>query len=326
MTGALVISLDFELMWGVRDHTSRDAYGDAVLGGRKAIPEVLSRFERAGVRATWATVGLLFARTRDEMIAYAPERRPSYLDAALSPYFDIANLIGRNEAEDPLHFGRSLLDLVRNTDGQEIATHTFSHYYCLEPGPVIQDFEADLAAALRIAGEAGVAIRSIVFPRDQMSDAHISSCRAQGIAIWRGKPKAYVYRPLPRSNDGFLNRAMRLADCFLPVAGDLTFAAPQVSDDGTVNARASRFLRPASTLPYGLYDLHLAKVLSEIRMAAKQGRVYHLWWHPHNFGRAMEQNLYGLDRILDCLRDMREAFGMRSLSMGDLGAIALRAE
>ena len=76
MTGTFVISLDFELMWGVRDHRTVAEYGDAVLGGREAIPLMLSRFTEAGIRATWATVGLLFAKTRTEMLGqYKIQRR-----------------------------------------------------------------------------------------------------------------------------------------------------------------------------------------------------------------------------------------------------------
>jgi hypothetical protein len=40
MSGEFVISLDFELMWGVRDHATRDTYGANVLGGREAIPRI----------------------------------------------------------------------------------------------------------------------------------------------------------------------------------------------------------------------------------------------------------------------------------------------
>ena len=44
MSGTFVISLDLELMWGVRDHSTVAEYGDAVLGGRAAIPKMLDRF------------------------------------------------------------------------------------------------------------------------------------------------------------------------------------------------------------------------------------------------------------------------------------------
>src|SRR5262245_13071649 len=58
--GALVISLDFELHWGVRDKRPVDgSYRENLLGAREAIPRMLDLFEEFGIAATWATVGFL---------------------------------------------------------------------------------------------------------------------------------------------------------------------------------------------------------------------------------------------------------------------------
>jgi hypothetical protein len=54
-----LISLDFELMWGVRDHRSIATYGKNILGVREAIPAMLAMFTKYRVKATWATVGML---------------------------------------------------------------------------------------------------------------------------------------------------------------------------------------------------------------------------------------------------------------------------
>ena len=58
--GVFVVSLDFELYWGVRDKLNIEQYGDNLLGVRKAIPEILRVFENSNIHATWATVGFLF--------------------------------------------------------------------------------------------------------------------------------------------------------------------------------------------------------------------------------------------------------------------------
>ena len=68
MTGQFIISLDFELLWGVRDHADRNSYGRNVLGAREAVPQMLELFAHNGIQATWATVGFLFCETRDELI------------------------------------------------------------------------------------------------------------------------------------------------------------------------------------------------------------------------------------------------------------------
>jgi hypothetical protein len=66
--------------------------------------------------------------------------RPRYRDSRLDPY---DGAVGEGEADDPLHFAPSLIGRIRATRRQEISTHTFSHYYCLEPGQDRQAFRAD---------------------------------------------------------------------------------------------------------------------------------------------------------------------------------------
>ena len=48
MAGAFVISLDFELFWGVRDSKSLADYGANILGVRQAIPAMLELFCEVG--------------------------------------------------------------------------------------------------------------------------------------------------------------------------------------------------------------------------------------------------------------------------------------
>ena len=326
MSGSLVISLDFELMWGVRDHRSVAEYGDAVLGGRAAIPAMLERFAARGIRATWATVGLLFARSRDEMLDHAPTLRPAYADPRLSPYPFLERGLGASEADDPLHFGRSLLERVAETPGQEIATHTYSHFYCLEPGATPEALAADLAAARAIAAATGMpAPRSIVFPRNQLGPAHVACAVAHGIDAVRGNPRARLYRARAGAATTLPLRALRLADGALPLVRGLDAPAPARGPDGAVDVAASRFLRPATpgiagTALYG--RAHLARIRAEMTRAARRGTCYHLWWHPHNFGRHMAANLARLDALLDTFAALRDDHGMQSRSMADLAAAA----
>ena len=98
--GTLIVSLDFELFWGMQDCTSLEEYKDHVLGGRKAIPTLLSLFCEHGIHATWATVGFQFANDYGELIKYFPEeeKRPTYKDPSLSTYRCFGN-IGKNEKD-----------------------------------------------------------------------------------------------------------------------------------------------------------------------------------------------------------------------------------
>ena len=52
MAGTLLVSLDFELFWGMLDQCALEDYQDNVLGGRTAIPRLLQLFEKYGIHAT----------------------------------------------------------------------------------------------------------------------------------------------------------------------------------------------------------------------------------------------------------------------------------
>jgi hypothetical protein len=51
--------------------------------------------------------------------------------------------------------------------------------------------------------------------------------------------------------------------------------------------------------------------------AAKKNKIYHLWWHPHNFGANMEKNLQQLQLILQHYEKLNKIYGMQSYNMCD---------
>jgi hypothetical protein len=310
---AFVISLDFELIWGVRDKRTIAKYGANILGVRQAIPAMLDLFAERGITATWATVGFLFFENKDELIAALPGTRPHYTDARLSPYGDIAG-IGSDERDDPYHFGRSLLDRIRDYPDQEIGTHTFSHFYCLEEGGDIASFGADLAAAKAAAARLGITLASIVFPRNQISVPHLRVCREHGMRAFRGNESAWFHRSCRDADQTFLMRAARFADSYLPLGGGHD-REPQVVE-GIVDIPSSRFLRPVGS--GGGEGLRLQRITGAMEQAALRGTVFHLWWHPHNFGVNLPANLAFLRAILDSFQVLQQRHGMRSMTMAAL--------
>ena len=160
---------------------------------RQVVPALLDLFAARGIACTWATVGFLFCADKDELMGSLPAKLPAYADAKLSPYGDLAR-IGRNEQDYPNYFALSLLQQVQNTPRQEIATHTFSHFYCLEEGGDLGAFRADLTAAKAAAARRGINISSIVFPRNQTSGAHLRVCRELGFTAFRGNELIWFHR------------------------------------------------------------------------------------------------------------------------------------
>lgn len=319
--GALVISLDFELQWGVRERMRDGGYRRNLDGAREAVPRMLELFAEFEVAATWATVGFLFARSRAERAAYAPVERPTYADAALDPYGDET---GESERDDPWHHAATLVERILATPRQELATHTFSHYYCREPGQTATQFDADLGAARAIAAARDVALRSIVFPRNQHEPAYDVVLLRQGIVAYRGNPRSWMWRfGGAEESAAPARRLLRLLDGYVGVG----VAASQrwdevVQPSGLSDVRASRFLAPYRPALRHLEPLRLRRIRQELRRAAAGRQLYHLWWHPHNFGAHPGENLDFLHRVLQEYARCRERFGMLSLSMSEVDRLA----
>jgi hypothetical protein len=320
--GGFVISLDFELMWGVRDKRTVASYGANILGVRQAVPRLLELFARNRLACTWATVGMLFFDNRDALIAALPEERPAYDDPRLSPYGDIAR-IGASESADPHHYALSMIRRIAEAPSQEIATHTFSHFYCLEPGQTLSAFRADLAAAFRAAEAEGLRLQSIVFPRNQFNADYLECCHAAGLIAWRGNERGRMYRAEAQSSEGLAKRGARLADAYLNLSG--TNGSHPVARGGMADVPSSRFLRPWSARLAALEPLRLRRILGAMHHAARRGEVFHLWFHPHNFGTNQDVNFTVMERIAAEAVLLRHHYGWPSLTMAEAARRALAA-
>lgn len=316
-TGIFAISLDFELHWGVRDKRPLEDYRENLDGARRAIPLMLDCFARYGIHATWATVGLLFFASKAELMRGLPSLQPEYRDRNLSPYA-VLDAIGESEADDPYHYASSLVETIKRYRGQEIASHTFSHYYCLEPGQTRAAFRADLEAAQAAARTRGVELRSLVFPRNQCNPDYLGVCREAGITSYRGNERSWMYGASEEAGQSLAHRLARLIDTYLNLSGYNCHDPREIPREPPLDIPASRFLRPASTALGMLEPLRLRRITSAMTHAARQNLIYHLWWHPHNFGRHTDANMRMLEGILRHYQALSRQYGMRSMNMGEI--------
>lgn len=216
--GRFIISLDFELFWGVWDVTTKEKYGNNILGVKEVIPGLIELFAQYNFKATFATVGFLFARNKAELLACLPDNKPAYSNNSYNVYSKEIPAIGNDETDDPYHFGFSLLQQLLPTP-HEISTHTFSHYYCLEEGQSMDEFEADIIAAKNIAAANNISICSIVFPRNQVNEEYLGMLKANGINAYRGNPTSWIYKPRKFAAEVPFIRLCRLMDTYFPISG-----------------------------------------------------------------------------------------------------------
>ncbi|MGD8609327.1 MAG: polysaccharide deacetylase family protein [Myxococcales bacterium] len=318
--GGLLVSLDFELHWGLRDVVSVREKRDHFLRARDSIPQVLHLFTTYGIHATWATVGFLFARSKRQLVEHLPELRPRYTRRELDPY-RFLDEIGDDEQSDPFHYAVSILEAVAETPNQEIASHTFSHYYCLEDGQTQETFEADMQAAAAIGEPFGKVIRTVVFPRGQHNPAYDSVLAKLGVEAYRAPPRFFAYRPRPIDAERLADRGLRLIDTYLPISGSQA-DSPLPGANGLMPIRAGLFLRPYSPSRRKLEALRMHRIRRAMQEAARKGLDFHMWWHPHNFGSNTQENLAMLDSVLREYRILRDRHGWPSRNMREAVEIA----
>lgn len=315
--GYMVISLDFELLWGVFDVVDFSKKQEYFGNTRRVIPEILKSFENNEIHSTWATVGMLFNENWQEWKNNIPDEKPDYHNKALSAYnFGFNN---SDERIEEFCFAPGLIKLISKTPGQEIATHTYSHYYCMEAGQNLDDFRTDLTVAIRLAQKFDIELRSLVFPRNQVSMDYLKTCKELGINNIRSNPSSWYWKDA--KSDNLFTKLARSGDAYIPL-GKKTYGLDDLAiiNGHPIEHKASRFLRPSEENSL-LRNLKLKRVKEEMELAAKKNEIYHLWWHPHNFGDDPERSMKDLSEILFHFRALRKEYNFQSVTMGELGEI-----
>lgn len=318
--GIFTVSLDFELYWGMRDVVSHEGYRYNLAGTPAAVHAMLELFKAYEIHATWAVVGFLFFDKRETLLNDLPEPRPSYTNAA----FDLYRYIREEEhPQRSSHFAPDLIREIANTPHQEIATHTFSHYYCLEEGQDAESFSADIRKAVSITkSHTGREVRSIVFPRNQYNRDYMPLLYTSGIRAFRGNEPHSVYDAVHWEGRGMKRRLVKLLDTYIDLTGYHTYDPARLRRiEGVLDIPASRFLRPFTPLLSPLDGFKLRRIKRAMTHAARRGEIFHLWWHPHNFGRYRRANLAFLEKILHHYRSLQQRYGMRSLTMAEIEAL-----
>ena len=315
--GSLVISLDFEMMWGCHDWATIDGYGKSnIINVRNVIKRLLALFEKYGIHATFASVGMLMLDGKDELLSSIPDKLPSYNNRCMSPYKEgyIDNI---SKDDEGLFFAPDIIGDLKRHPGIEIGTHTFCHYYCWEDGQTVAQFECDIKNAVEIAKRNGIHVNSIVFPKNNVSGEYLKVVAKYGIKIYRGNPRRF-FKKSSNIVGNITQRVLRLLDNYIPLAKNTYSYLNIRPTNDVVNIPASRFLRPYNSKLRWFEKIRVARIKKEILAAARNQEIYHLWWHPHNFGNNIDENFSMLEDILRIYSECSDKYGMMSLTMSEL--------
>lgn len=321
--GVFCISLDFELHWGCFERMDlNEADRQYFRNTREVIPKKLKLFADNEIHVTWAAVGMLYHKNTDEWEAAKPAVLPTFNNPAVSAY-EWINRHGFSGYEDPYHFAPELVDRIIQTPFQEMATHTYAHYFCLEEGQTKEQFRADMETAVRMADARAVKLRSLVFPRNQFNRDYLSVCHDLGITSVRSSPDIWYWSPATHSS--FMKKFFRAGDAYLkfqPIKM-VYLKDIHVEPGMPLLLPSTRLYRPWKPGQPVQNRLKLRRILNEMTEAAKKGAYYHIWWHPHNFGNNPRECMNELECMVDHFRKLSSRYGFRSMHMRDISEMLL---
>ena len=317
MEGIFTISLDFELHWGVFDKRDRKERQVCYQNTLKLVPQMLKLFSEYEVHVTWATVGSLFVKDEDEWNDAKPKNQPSYVIEKYSPY-RWARENGLGKEFTWAHFAPEEVKMISDFPGQELGTHTFSHYYCLEQLNGEDAFDADLKVANHLATKLGNQISSLVFPRNQFNPYHLQLCYQNGIRTVRSNTNNWFWSPIT-NKASLARKVFRTGDAYFKMGKTTTYplSSINIKQEEPLQLPASRLLRPWHPKYKVANALALRRSINELQSAAQNQEVYHLWWHPENFGDYPKENMDTLKAILEVYKKCKNKYGMTSWNMGE---------
>jgi hypothetical protein len=310
INGIFTLSLDIELCWGVVDKPNQLKknmvyYQDA----RDCIDKILKLLEKYNISATWAVVGHLFLKECNSKDG----QKHIDIPRSIYPWFGndwFEESPCTSLQENPLWYGRDIVEKIMSCRvRQEIACHSFSHIPYGDKDTKKETVQADLRNCIEEAEKLGLKLRSFVFPRNIAG--YLNELSSFGFEAYRGIEASWYSKFSKR-----LKKVCHIIDQLLAISPPVSL--PEC-DHGLVNIPASMFYLPMngfrSLIPI---NRRIQKAKAGIRKAARDKKVFHLWFHPFNLATNKEKLLYGLEEIFKLVQLSRENGELQIKSMDEI--------
>lgn len=299
--GVMVVSIDFEMAWGVVHRNGRVIYD--IDDERSWLQQLLGIFDHYGIPATWATVGHLMMNGcgRDDTgVAHPDIIRPRYswFDGDWFDQDPCGHVLGSPTWYAPDVVG----NILERRVGHEIGCHTFSHIVVGDPGCSVEAFDSELRACERVARAHDVTLRSFVYPRNTIG--HVPELVRHGYTAYRGR------RHDPFVRFGRAGSMVRLVDRFRPLPASVV---RPVAEDGIWNMPATCLFSIEGRRWPGLW---MRQMRRRLRHAARHGGLFHVWFHPHNLVRGGRRTLDLFEELLAEAAELRDQGRLETLTMG----------
>lgn len=305
MNGYFVISLDFEGMWG--SIGSQDSSGFSKR--TKELPKIVSRmlhlFSKYKIHATWGIVGGLGCSNSREVLNHL-KKDVYYERWKLS----IKEYVSMLQESNVSYFAPELVKMISNVPNQEIASHTFTHIYLDEKGEDTDLIWQDIIAAQYVLEKYSKRPVTMIFPKNQYDPFINEYLQKASISIIRGNPE-----PILNIKNALLQKTINFTNCYFKLKRASYDIEEIELNSGIFNVRSSLFFRTWYKNLCIFEPLKFWRIESEMNYAAMNGKVFHLWWHPHNMATRIDYNFKTLEKILYLFDKLNKRYNFQSSNM-----------
>jgi peptidoglycan/xylan/chitin deacetylase (PgdA/CDA1 family) len=305
------ISLDFELAWGLNISDVKGPYKNNLIGAKNAALKINELFNKYGIKATWGVVGSIYTERPEMLEQFYKELKYTNMD--LSP-LNILNY--KSQCSEDIFSAKDVIDIINSSGEHEIASHTFSHLYLLEKGISDKELKQDIETFDKIVD---IETSSIIFPRNQVNESQLDLL-SENFRVYRGNLNHWAYQPKTSNQISIFARCFRLLDSILPISR-MSCSFSKDKRQSIINVPGTCFLRPISNRSSIISRLKLTRLKRAMTCAAKNGELFHLWWHPHNFGINTQANISYLEDILIHYKKLTKQYTFPNYTMREIGEL-----
>lgn len=325
--GAVVISLDCELAWGIRHTRDLVNYADALGKTRDVIKALLEVFDKYHISATWAVVGHLMldhaTATGGRMHPEMP--RPQSLSGPVDWYDGVPE--GDVDTE-PFYYAPDVMDMILSCPTtQELACHTFSHIVVGSPVSSEELVEAEFRRCKELASKWSKELVSVIFPEN--CPGHLEVLRRLGYRCFRGRNSEWYWlawreQTLDASAiDKLKLKFLFYLQAFLRLIDEKFAFTPPIlavkQNQGLWEIPHSMlfpgYIGPAKfTTP----EDRVKKALKGLTAAVQKKRIFSLWTHPHNLACGYDELFPAFEKICQAIASARDRNELDVLTMKEV--------
>jgi len=274
-TGYFLFSIDTELGWGFfdYDYARTSLFSQDGSRERRTIERLLDVFDEFGIIATWAITGHLFYKKCEECeICPILEWEGKY--HSFKEIYKTYN---------PLWYGADIIEtLLTRQTRHEIGFHGYTHQIFDKNKMSAEQTRIEIQEWQRVSSRFGITPLTVIFPRNVVG--YLDIFNESGFVCYRGKeiqPDAYKLQ--------IVGKLIKHLDQIFSISKPHIYNVSECENEGLVNLSFSQeffgFNRKIELLLDTLHltNIRLRRMVSAVRTAATEKKVFHVCAHPWEF-------------------------------------------